>query len=84
MFYILLAAIMIYRAFRNNQKRRLKLAHMLIHFTTFILVIIGLVAVFDSHNLKNPPMPNLYTLHSWIGLSAVILFACQVRFFLWF
>jgi cytochrome b-561 len=83
MFYIFLAAIMIYRAFRNNRKRRLKLAHMLIHVIAFILVIIGLVAVFDSHNLKAPPVRNLYTLHSWIGLSAVILFACQVRFCLW-
>lgn len=84
MYFIFLSAIMIYRAFRNNRKRRLKVAHMLIHVIAFILVVIGLVAVFDSHNLKNPPIPNLYTLHSWIGLSAVILFACQVRFCLSF
>ena len=75
---------MVYRAFRNNRKRRLKLAHMLIHVVAFIVVIIGLVAVFDSHNLNAPPLPNLYSLHSWIGLSSVILFACQVRFCVWF
>ncbi|XP_033607634.1 cytochrome b561 isoform X2 [Cryptotermes secundus] len=77
MIFLYANSIMIYRAFRNNRKRRLKVAHMLIHVIAFILVVIGLVAVFDSHNLKEPPIPNLYTLHSWIGLSAVILFACQ-------
>jgi len=77
MIFLYANSIMVYRAFRNNRKHRLKLAHMLIHVVAFIVVIIGLVAVFDSHNLKDPPIPNLYSLHSWIGLSSVILFACQ-------
>lgn len=36
--------------------------------------------MFDAHNSANPPKPNLYSLHSWIGLSAVILFAAQYLF----
>ena len=40
--------------------------------------VVALVAVFDSHNLVEPPTANLYTVHSWIGISAVALFAFQV------
>ena len=40
--------------------------------------VIALIAVFDSHNLVDPPTANLYTIHSWVGISAVALFAFQV------
>merc|ERR1711997_1139941 len=44
---------------------------------TFVLRVIGLQAAFDSHNLASPPKPNMYTLHSWIGILAASLFGCQ-------
>ncbi|XP_063218859.1 plasma membrane ascorbate-dependent reductase CYBRD1 [Bacillus rossius redtenbacheri] len=70
-------SIMVYRAFRNSRKRRLKLIHMALHLVAFILTVVALQAAFDSHNLKTPPTPNLYTLHSWLGLMAVIMYAAQ-------
>lgn len=69
---------LIYRGFRFEKKKKLKILHMVILLGAFILAIIGLVAVFDFHNNVKNPIPNMYSLHSWIGLSTIILFACQV------
>merc|ERR1712241_1104510 len=72
---------LIYRVIppRNeSHKLKLKLGHAGAMLLAFILMVIGLQAAFDSHNLAKPsPKPNMYTLHSWIGLLAAILFGCQ-------
>lgn len=71
-------AILTFRVLRNNRKVLLKYIHGGIQLFTLPLIVIGLVAVFDSHNLHKPtPTPNLYSLHSWIGLGAVIMFFSQ-------
>ena len=70
--------ILIYRIFRDERKRNLKIAHATIMIVALLSAVIGLVALFDSHNLADPPTSNMYTLHSWVGICAVTLFAFQV------
>ncbi|XP_043931462.1 plasma membrane ascorbate-dependent reductase CYBRD1 isoform X1 [Protopterus annectens] len=57
-------------------KRLMKCIHAGLNTVAFILMSISLVAVFDFHNAKN--IPNMYSLHSWIGLAAVILYSLQL------
>lgn len=59
----------------EGSKRPWKLLHAALTLTAFIIVVLGLVAVFAFHNKKG--IPNMYSLHSWLGLSAVLLFSCQ-------
>ncbi|CAF0971032.1 unnamed protein product [Rotaria sordida] len=70
-------AILAYRVFRDVKKLRVKILHGSLLALSLIFASIGLKAVFDSHNLATPPRANLYSLHSWVGLTAVILFGTQ-------
>lgn len=78
-FFFSFTAMLIYRTQRNIRKRRLKLLHAGIMISVVVLTVIALIAVFDSHNLAPTPIPNMYSLHSWVGLTTVILFCCQVN-----
>lgn len=77
MVFLFANSILIYRSLRNLRKKQLKLIHAGIHFTVVILVLISSIAVLDSHNLASPPIPNLYSLHSWVGATAVTIFILQ-------
>ncbi|KAG8432430.1 hypothetical protein GDO86_016905 [Hymenochirus boettgeri] len=71
-------AIIVYRLpwTWNCSKLLMKCIHAGLHLTALIFAIVALVAVFDFHNAKN--IPNLYSLHSWIGLTVVILYGLQL------
>ncbi|KRT82841.1 hypothetical protein AMK59_4044, partial [Oryctes borbonicus] len=70
-------AMLIFRTGRNLQKYQLKLIHMVLNMSALILAILGITAAFASHAVRKPPTPDLYSLHSWIGITTVILFALQ-------
>lgn len=83
------SGILAYRVFRNDRKLYIKILHASMHVAALIFASVGLKAVFDSHN--NSGNANLYSLHSWLGLTVVIAFGLQVclhhkifiKFILW-
>ncbi|WAQ94708.1 CY561-like protein [Mya arenaria] len=75
MIFLYADAILAYRVFRNINKLYVKIVHAGLHVGALIFSAVGLKAVFDFHNLSN--IPNLYSLHSWIGLTTVVLFGLQ-------
>ncbi|KAL8142723.1 hypothetical protein V2J09_015755 [Rumex salicifolius] len=52
-----------------------KLIHMVLHGMALILGIFGICAAFKYHNESS--ILNLYSLHSWLGLGVIILYAIQ-------
>lgn len=75
MIFLYADAILVYRVFRNSTKTIIKILHAVLHVAAFIFAVVGLKAVFTSH--YNKKLPNLQTLHSWIGLGVIILFTSQ-------
>lgn len=60
----------------SGTRRTQKTAHLSLNLIALLAGIVGIVAVFKyHHDLK---IPDMYTLHSWFGLSTICLFALQV------
>ncbi|XP_040056937.2 plasma membrane ascorbate-dependent reductase CYBRD1 [Gasterosteus aculeatus] len=57
-------------------KLTMKFIHAGLHLLAFIFAVIAMVAVFDFHNAAE--IPNMYSLHSWLGLVALTLFCLQL------
>ena len=73
-------AILVYRVFGSGtRKSLLKILHMVMQLSAFGFSVFGLKAVFSAHNDEG--FANLYSLHSWVGLSTIIMFAMQVSFY---
>ncbi|XP_050544159.1 transmembrane ascorbate-dependent reductase CYB561-like isoform X2 [Daktulosphaira vitifoliae] len=70
-------SILHYRTFRNNKKSTLKNQHAIIHGVIIILVLLAAWAAIASHIYASPPIPNFYSLHSWIGIITTLMFLCQ-------
>ncbi|CAG5898169.1 unnamed protein product [Menidia menidia] len=72
---ILSSALLVYRVFRNEAKRNVKLLHGIIHLFALIISIIGIVAVFEFH--KAAKISDMYSLHSWCGMATLVIFCLQ-------
>ncbi|KAJ8285941.1 hypothetical protein GJAV_G00032710 [Gymnothorax javanicus] len=59
----------------GHSKLPWKLLHAAMMFLALLLSILGLCAVFSFHNANG--IPNLYSLHSWLGICTAALFAAQ-------
>ena len=59
------------------ERNKVKLAHAVLLGSALPLMVIGLKAVFDNHDLRATPIPNMYSLHSWVGIVCVALFFFQ-------
>ncbi|XP_062846926.1 transmembrane ascorbate-dependent reductase CYB561 [Trichomycterus rosablanca] len=68
-------AVLVYRLFRNENKRSVKILHALLHMLALCVSIVGLVAVFDYH--KKAGISNMYSLHSWCGMLTFVLYFMQ-------
>ncbi|XP_068658493.1 probable transmembrane ascorbate ferrireductase 3 [Aristolochia californica] len=67
-------AMMAYKMVRAERKIQ-KLVHMLLHLIALVLGIVGVYAAFKFHDESQ--IPDMYSLHSWLGLITIILFGLQ-------
>ncbi|XP_026818107.1 cytochrome b561-like [Rhopalosiphum maidis] len=81
--YLFANAILHYRTFPNNTKKKLKKQHSLIHGCILILIVIAGFAAFVSHQYSVPKIPHLYSLHSWLGIITILMFLSQFISGLW-
>ncbi|KAM6042110.1 transmembrane ascorbate-dependent reductase CYB561 isoform 1-T2 [Chlamydotis macqueenii] len=68
-------ALLVYRVFRHEAKRSTKVLHALLHGLALVIALVGIVAVFESHRSKG--IPDMYSLHSWCGMVAFVLYLLQ-------
>ncbi|MBN3277963.1 CY561 protein, partial [Polyodon spathula] len=68
-------AILMYRVFRHEPKPITKILHGAIHLISLVISAVGLVAVFQFH--AKSKIPDMYTLHSWCGMLAFLIFIVQ-------
>ncbi|KFW86879.1 Cytochrome b reductase 1, partial [Manacus vitellinus] len=77
---VLSSAIIVYRLpwTWKCSKLLMKFIHAGLNTIAMILAIVAMVAAFEYHNAQN--IPNMYSLHSWIGLTALICYSLQLFF----
>ena len=54
-----------------------KIIHLVLHAIALALGIVGIYTAFKYHNESG--IANLYSLHSWLGIGVIVLYAIQVN-----
>ncbi|KAA3469943.1 transmembrane ascorbate ferrireductase 1-like [Gossypium australe] len=67
-------AIMSYKSLPLKKEVK-KVIHLVLHATALILGIIGIYTAFKNHNESS--IPNLYSVHSWLGIGIITLYGIQ-------
>lgn len=68
-------AILVYRTHYQQPKERLKWTHAIISGVNIVMSLLGVLAMYKSHNLAG--YPNFYSLHSWIGVMTNAFYLAQ-------
>ncbi|KAF6144574.1 hypothetical protein GIB67_006066 [Kingdonia uniflora] len=68
-------AIMAYKTIPSTREAQ-KPVHAILHLIALVVGALGVYAVFKFHHELN--IRHMYTLHSWLGISTISLFALQV------
>ncbi|KAK8567403.1 hypothetical protein V6N13_105372 [Hibiscus sabdariffa] len=67
-------AMMVYKTVQATHMVQ-KVVHMIFQLGAFVLGVVGLCAAFKFHDMNN--IEDVYSLHSWIGIGTLSLFAVQ-------
>ena len=60
-----------------DNKATSKPLHAALHLVACLLAVVALVAVFRFHGEATPPIPDMYSLHSIVGMLAIVLYMSQ-------
>ncbi|XP_038687572.1 probable ascorbate-specific transmembrane electron transporter 1 [Tripterygium wilfordii] len=67
-------AVMAYKSVLATRKIQ-KIVHLVLHLLALVAGVLGVYAVFKFHHEIRAP--DMYTLHSWLGISTIALFGLQ-------
>ena len=71
-------AMLVYRSCRCCRRIWSKLVHTMFHLLAVPCIVIGFMAAWDYHALAKPePIPHMYSIHSWLGLTTMGMFLLQ-------
>ncbi|KAF8389686.1 hypothetical protein HHK36_024205 [Tetracentron sinense] len=68
-------AIMAYKTVPSSTRKVQKLVHLILHLIALLVGILGVYAAFKFHHEQG--IPDMDSLHSWLGMGTICLFGLQ-------